>query len=170
MCCSYSQRHRLLFLIYTAQHQQGIYHLSMLCIQGISRSFLLSQTPFRRFFSFTVYNYILRRRWKAAYPSRFVFSFPWLEIRAKDSAFYALLFHQLSSSQMSTMWRQKSFGILDLSILPLSPCVPVFAPLGAGTWHGSPLWHGGLKRGFGWFVQMSVGFIRVSPYWQYVIV
>ena len=29
---------------------------------------------------------------------------------------------------------------------------------------------GGAKRGSGWFVQMSVGFILLSPYWQYVTI
>lgn len=58
------------------------------------------------------------------------------------------------------MCSQSAGGITDRSLLPFSPCVPVFAPLGAATWHGSPLWHIGLNLGFGWFVQMSVGFIR----------
>jgi hypothetical protein len=47
---------------------------------------------------------------------------------------------------------------------------PVFAPRGAALWQGSPLLHAGFGVHHHAFVQMSVGFIRVSPYWQYVTV
>lgn len=63
-------------------------------------------------------------------------------------------------------------GIAPRSLAPLRPCVPVRAPRGAASWQGAP----GLQIGLGvhisggTFVQMSVGFIRVSPYWQYVTV
>lgn len=54
-----------------------------------------------------------------------------------------------------------------LSFAPLIPCVPVFAPLGAASWHGEPFLHIGLGVHARQFVKISVGFMRVSPYWQY---
>lgn len=47
-------------------------------------------------------------------------------------------FSPIPSSQISTMCLQNSTGIRERSMLPLMPCVPVVAPLGALTWHGSP--------------------------------
>ena len=71
---------------------------------------------------------------------------------------------------MVTMCSQSSSGMRLRSTDPERPCVPVLAPRGAAVWHGSPFLHIGLKRGSGWLVQMSVGFMRSSPYWQYVTV
>ena len=61
-------------------------------------------------------------------------------------------------------------GMRERSVPPLMPCVPVLAPRGAASWHGSPFLH--VSRGLHHqaLVQMSVGFMRVSPVWQYVMV
>lgn len=61
-------------------------------------------------------------------------------------------------------------GILDLSRYVFIPCVPVDDPLGADIWQGIPFLHMGLGFHHVAFVHMSVGFILVSPYWQYVTV
>ena len=42
-------------------------------------------------------------------------------------------------SHISTMCSHRAAGMIDRSRLPERPWVPVFAPRGAGVWHGSPL-------------------------------
>jgi len=62
--------------------------------------------------------------------------------------------------------RQSSSGILLRSKAFERPCVPVADPRGAAVWQGAPF----LQTGFGFqawlLVQISVGFILSSPYWQ----
>ena len=57
-----------------------------------------------------------------------------------------------------------------LALAHLIHCVPVLDPLGAETWQESPLWQADFGIQVSELVQMSVGFIRLSPYWQYVTV
>src|ERR1700691_1645577 len=57
-----------------------------------------------------------------------------------------------------------------LSTAPLMPWVPVFEPRGAATWQQAPEEHFSLGRHHAAFDQISVGFMRVSPYLQYVTV
>src|SRR5277367_2263755 len=57
-----------------------------------------------------------------------------------------------------------------LSLAPLMPWVPVFDPRGAAAWQEAPEEHAFLGCHQSAFVQISVGFMRLSPYWQYVTV
>ena len=69
-------------------------------------------------------------------------------------------------SHMSTTCSHSSRGITPRMRFPPTAYRPDLDPRGAGSWHGSPFLHGGLKRGSGWFVHMSVGFMYLNPYWQ----
>src|SRR5690606_24650579 len=75
--------------------------------------------------------------------------------------------HQASAASRTST--QSCSGSLARFSAPLMPWVPVLAPRGAASWHGSPRLHIGRPRQFV-FVQMSVGFMRLSPYWQSVTV
>lgn len=59
---------------------------------------------------------------------------------------------------------------MDRVFAPLRPCVPVLDPLGAASWQLAPLMQGCLAVHPGIVPHRSVGFIRLSPYWQYVTV
>ena len=50
---------------------------------------------------------------------------------------------------MSTMCSQSSGGMTARAALPPTPCRPALLPLGALSWHGSPLRQGGLKQHVG---------------------
>ena len=78
--------------------------------------------------------------------------------------------HSIHLPHISYMWSQNSSGMRPLSLLSFNAWVPILVPLGAFTWHGDPGLHGGLNRGSGWLVHMSVGFCLKSEYWQNVIV
>lgn len=75
----------------------------------------------------------------------------------------------MTFSQISTKCSQSFSGYTLRLIAPFIPCVPVRLPLGAASWQLSPLWHGG-NNSRSILDQKSVGFIRVSPYLQYVVV
>lgn len=60
-------------------------------------------------------------------------------------------------------------GILALISGEFCPCVPALAPLGAGSWHESLFWYDLGVNFLGSFPHRSVGFMRVSPYWHWVM-
>lgn len=71
-----------------------------------------------------------------------------------------------SRSHTSTMCRHSLSGMRPRSRAFARPCVPDFDPRGADSWQGAPLRHGGQNRGSEAFVNMSVGFMALAPYWQ----
>ena len=75
-----------------------------------------------------------------------------------------ILFHKTLYSKISFI---KFGGIAPLNIAFLIPCVPVLAPLGAGSWQDIPfLQLLATICQLELFDQISVGFIFLNPYWQ----
>lgn len=85
------------------------------------------------------------------------------QYQKQPKAYPKVTFHTVICSKISS---NIADGITPLSLAPFRPCVPVFDPRGAASWHLSPFLHMGLGFHQVAFVQISVGFMRLSPYWQ----
>jgi hypothetical protein len=109
-------------------------------------------------------SFSLMRRLKVG--ALLTWSLPWLACATNLFCVVRWVIYS-SNIAVNTSWHN-SGGIFDLSYDPLRPCVPVLLPLGAEMWQVSPFLHIVFGFQFSLFVQISVGFILSSPYWQYV--